>query len=191
MKSKLLLLLFIVFSTVTFAQKLDSTALILIDIQNFYFPGGKVELTEPENAAEQAKQVLEYFRKNDGLVVHVRHNFQPGGEIHKLVEPIKDEKIITKDEVSCFLGTNLDDFLKTNNIKNVVLVGMQTHMCLEGGTRAAYDLGYTCTVIGDACATRDLPFGEETIVANEVHYSTLATLKSYAKVVELAEYINQ
>ena len=189
MKKSFLLIIFSVFTLLSFAQKLDSTALILIDIQDFYFPGGAVELVEPEKAGEQAKQLLSYFRENDGLVVHVRHDFQPGGDIHKLVAPIDGEKIISKKEVSCFLGTDLSDYLKANNIKNVVLAGMQTHMCLEGGTRAAHDLDYNCNVISDACATRNLKFGETTVKAADVHASTLATLKSYATVVSLVEYL--
>lgn len=60
-----------------YAQQLDSTALLLIDIQNFYFPGGKAELHEPEKAAEKAQVMLNYYRENDGLVIHVRHNFEP------------------------------------------------------------------------------------------------------------------
>ncbi len=190
MKKSLLLLALIFTSVFSIAQKLDSTALILIDIQDFYFPEGAVELVEPEKAGEQAKQLLAHFRENNGVVVHVRHDFQPGGDIHKLVTPIVGEKVISKKEVNCFLGTDLELYLKTNNIKNVVLAGMQTHMCLEGGTRAAHDLGYNCTVVADACATRDLKFGETTVKASDVHASTLATLKSYAKVVSLEEYLN-
>ena len=119
----------------------------------------------------------------------MRHDFQPGGDIHKLVAPEGDEKVVTKKEVNCFNGTDLNNYLISNNVKNVVLVGMQTHMCLEGGTRAAYDLGYQCTVIHDACATRDLKYGETMVKAADVHASTLATLKSYSRVVSLKEYI--
>jgi len=189
MKKLLFLFVISIFSIVSFAQKLDSTALILIDIQDFYFPGGAAELVEPEKAGEQAKVLLNYFRENDGLVVHVKHVFEPGGEIHGLVAPIEGEKIFSKSEVNAFLNADLDKYLKTNNIKNLVLVGMQTHMCLEAGTRAAHDLGYNCTVVGDACATKDLKFGEQTILAKDVYYSTLATLKSYAKVIELDEFL--
>lgn len=173
------------------SQSLDSTALIIIDIQNFYFPGGAAELVQPEKAAEQAKILLNYFRENKALVVHVKHDFNPGGEINKLVKPIENEKVFTKKEVNAFLNTGLNDYLKQNNIKNVVLCGMQTHMCLEGGTRAAHDFGYNCTVVEDACATRDLKFGEVTVKAKDVHYSTLATLKSYAKVLSLNEFLNK
>jgi nicotinamidase-related amidase len=171
------------------AQKLNSTALILIDIQNFYFPGGAAELAEPEKAADQAKILLSYFRQNNGLVVHVKHDFSPGGEIHQLVKPLDSEKVFTKKEVNAFLNTGLNDYLKQKNIEYVTLCGMQTHMCLEAGTRAAHDFGYECTVIEDACATRDLKFGDVTVKAKEVHYSTLTTLKSYGKVVNLKEFL--
>ena len=190
MRKTILLPLFICIASLSFAQKPDSTALILIDIQEFYFPGGAAELVEPHKAAEQAKQELEHFRVHDGLVVHVAHKVKQGGDIHELVAPTEGEKVISKSEVSCFNGTEMQEFLQENNISNVVFVGMQTHMCLEGGTRAAYDLGYKCTVIHDACATRDLKFGDTKIKAQEVHASTLATLKSYAKVLSLEEYLN-
>lgn len=189
MKNLLFAFVFSLITVSSFAQKLDSTAVILIDIQEFYFSGGAVELHEPEKAGEQAKQVLEYFRANDGLVVHVAHEVKAGGDIHELVAPLEDEKVIAKNEVSCFNGTEMQKYLQANNIKKVVLVGMQTHMCLEGGTRAAYDLGYACTVIHDACATRDLKFETTTVKASSVHASTLATLKSYATIVSLEEYL--
>ncbi len=189
MKKLLFVLIFLITTISSFAQKLDSTALILIDIQEFYFPGGAAELVEPEKAASQAALVLDHFRNNNGMIVHVKHKVNSGGEIHHIVAPTENEKIITKTEVSCFNGTGLDEFLRSQNINNLVLVGMQTHMCLEGGTRAAYDLGYKCTVIYDACATRNLKFGETVIKAAEVHASTLATLKSYAKVINTEEYL--
>jgi nicotinamidase-related amidase len=189
MKHSILTLVLLAISFFANAQKLDSTALILIDFQNFYFPGGAAELVEPEKAAEQAKIVLNYFRENKGLVVHVKHDFSPGGEIHQLVKPLENEKVFTKKEVNAFLNTGLNETLKQNHIKYLVLSGMQTHMCLEAATRAAHDFGYKCTVVEDACATRDLKFGEVTIKAKDVHYSTLATLKSYAKIVNLTEFL--
>ena len=186
-KSFLIVLLFAVFANSN-AQKLDSTALILIDIQNFYFPGGAVELVEPEKAAKQAKVLLDFFRENKGPIVHIKHEFNPGGEIHDLVKPIEGEKVFAKKEVNAFLNTGLNEYLQQNNIKYVTLCGMQTHMCLEAATRAAHDFGYVCTVIEDACATKDLKFGNVTVKSKEVHYSTVATLKSYGKVVNLKDF---
>ena len=167
----------------------EKTALILIDIQNFYFPGGKSELVEPEKASIKAAVILGKFREKEMLVVHVRHNIEPGGEIHKNVKPEDGEQVFTKDEVNAFNGTQLNQYLDKNEIEQLVLVGMQTHMCLEGTTRAAYDLGYQCIVVGDACATKDLNYNKLVVTAIDVHNSTLKTLESYAKVLSTDTYL--
>ncbi len=166
-------------------------ALLIIDIQDFYFPGGKSALVEPETAAANAALLLADFREKNLPVIFVRHNYEPGGKINDLVKPLPAEKIISKDEVNCFLHTDLADYLKTNNIDTLVICGMQTHMCVEAATRAASDLGFKCILIHDACATKDLKFGDKIIKAEDVHYSTLSTLKSYALVESTKEYLKK
>jgi nicotinamidase-related amidase len=182
-----------IFTAIVFLWALSAfaqnRALIIIDIQDFYFPGGDAELVDPEKAGKNAGKVLDYFRNNDELVVHVRHNYEPGGDIHESVAPIGKEKIFSKDYANSFRETGLDNFLKDNDIDELVIVGMQTHMCVEATTRAAADLGYRCMVVSDACTTRDLRFGDRTISWEEVHYSTLSTLKSgYAKILTTDEF---
>lgn len=171
-------------------HKNTNTALLIIDIQNFYFPNGALPLFEPEKAAENASKLLTTFRDNNMLVIHVRHNAKSGAEIHKLVAPIEGEKIISKDKANSFVGTDLLDYLHANKIENLVICGMQTHMCLEAATRAASDYGFNCTVIEDACTTRDLKFGETVVKSKDVHYSTLSTLKgTYAEIKTTEEFI--
>ncbi len=184
MKATMILVLCAAIAAPLFASE-PATALLIIDIQDFYFPGGKVPLVEPEAAAENARRVLAAFRAEGKPVVHVRHDFEPGGSIHASVAPIEGEKVFTKTEVSCFNGTQVLAHLKEIGVERLVIVGMQTHMCLEAATRAAHDLGFECVVIGDACATRDLKYGDRTVPAADVHTSTLATLDgTYAKVVD-------
>jgi nicotinamidase-related amidase len=167
-----------------------ATALLIIDIQDFYFPGGAVPLVEPEAAAANAAKILAAFRDAGHPVIHVRHDVEDGGGIHATVAPIEGEKVFTKSEVSCFNGTEVLTYLRELGIKRLVLVGMQTHMCLEAATRAAYDLGFECIVVGDACATRDLTYGGTTVKAADVHASTLATLdRTYATVVDTATFL--
>lgn len=50
-------------------------ALILIDIQNDYFPQGKWPLDGVDAAADKAQQVLQAFRQAGDAVIHVRHEF--------------------------------------------------------------------------------------------------------------------
>ena len=166
------------------------TALLLIDIQDFYFPGGKLPLVGPEAAAENAGRVLAAFRAAKRPVVHVRHDFEPGGAIHAAVAPIEGERVFTKTEVSCFNGTEILAHLRELGVERLVIAGMQTHMCLEAATRAAHDLGFECVVIADACATRDLSYGGTTVPAADVHASTLATLdRTYAEVTDTEGFL--
>ncbi len=178
-------------TTLLHAQEGDrDTALLVIDVQNFYFHGGDAELVEPEKAAENVALLEDHFRKSNQVIIHVRHNYEPGGEIHECVQPIPGEKVISKDHANAFRETDLLVYLRQNKIKNLVITGMQTHMCVEATTRAAADYGFNCIVIDDACATRDLKYGDKIVRSTDVHYSTLATLKSgYAKIMTTEEYL--
>jgi nicotinamidase-related amidase len=106
-----------------------------------------------------------------------------------MVKLLSGEKIFTKDAVNSFAGTGLNDYLKSIKADTLVICGMQTHMCVEAASRAASDLGYSCILVHDACATKDLKFGDYVIKSTDVHYSTLATLRSYARVVATAEFL--
>lgn len=187
MKYTLFLLAILILTVWTAAGQ--KKALLLIDIQDFYFPGGKSALVEPEKAAANAARLIDYFRKEDLPVIHVRHNAEPGGKINDMVKPLASERIFSKDAVSCFVGTGLQEYLKSINADTLVICGMQTHMCVEAATRSATDLGYKCILVHDACATKDLKFGDHVIKSADVHYSTLATLRSYARVVSTSEFL--
>jgi nicotinamidase-related amidase len=167
------------------------SALLIIDIQDFYFPGGRSALVEPEKAAQNVALLLDFFRGRKLPLIYVKHNSEPGGEINDLVKPLPGEKIFTKDAVNSFVGTGLNKYLKTLKVDTLIICGMQTHMCVEAATRAASDLGYKCILIHDACATKDVKFGDKVIKAEDVHYSTLSTLKSYCIVESTQEYLGR
>lgn len=162
------------------------TALVIIDIQDFYFPGGALPLAAPEAASANAAKLLAQARAGSTAVVHVGHNAKAGRGFHADVAPQDGEIVLMKDEVNAFLKTNLQTILNSAGFKRLVICGMQTHMCVEAAARAAHDLGYEVLVVGDACATRDLKFGDTTVPAAQVHAATLATLDgTYAKVVSV------
>jgi len=190
MKATIILVLCAALVIPVFASE-PTTALLIIDIQDFYFPGGKSPLVEPEAASANAAKILAAFRAQGKPVVHVRHEFEPGGSIHASVAPVEGEKVFTKTEVSCFNGTKVLAHLKEIGVAKLVIVGMQTHMCLEAATRAAHDLGFECVVVADACATRDLTYADRTVPAADVHASTLATLnRTYAKVMDTEVFLS-
>jgi nicotinamidase-related amidase len=183
------LILLLPASHVLMGQK---TALLIIDIQEFYFPGGRMQLENPEAAGMNAGLLLDYFRKSKMPVYHVRHNFEPGGDIHPYVKPLENEPVISKDEVNAFAGTGLLGMLQKDSIEQLVICGMQTHMCVEAAVRAAHDFGFTCLLASDACATRALQYEEHIITARNVHYSTLSTLQgTYARVLTTDEIMKE
>lgn len=167
------------------------SALLVIDIQDFYFPGGDMPLYQPEKAAGNAAMIINKFRSDENDVIYVKHNYEPGGAIHKLVIPMDGERIFNKSDVNSFLDTGLNEYLKEHHIDRLVICGMQTHMCVEAAVRAAADLGYECILIHDACTSRDLKFNEHIISAVDVHLSTLSTLSSYAKIMSAEEYLKR
>ena len=173
-------------------QKSDSlkTALLIVDIQKFYFPGDGPGLVNAEQASLAAKEILQIFRDKKQLVVHVRHKSVKGSEIHKNVEPLSNEKVITKEEVNSFQGTDLLEYLRSNKINRLVIIGMQTQMCLEAAVRAAHDYGFECVVIQEACATKDLNFAGKVVKAEDVQTSTFATFINggYSKVIEMKTF---
>ncbi|MFB5089420.1 cysteine hydrolase family protein [Psychrobacillus sp. PGGUH221] len=176
-----------------------STALIIVDIQNDYFPNGNMELNNPEKAAANAAKVLESFRKNNkDNIFHVQHIagdpalgfFLPnteGAEIHETVQPLETENIIIKHFPNSFLQTDLENKLRENGVTNVVVVGMMTHMCIDATVRAAVDLGFKTTLIEDACATRDLSYKGEVVPAEQVHYAFVGALNGMYCAVESTE----
>jgi len=153
-------------------------------------------------AAESAGKVLERFRARGWPVVHVQHLPKdvdaPGQDvvaayrIRPEVAPASGEDVVGKHHANSFRDTSLLEILRELGVKDLVIIGMQTHMCLEAATRAAADYGYEVTVVGDACATRDLEYGEKSVSAAEVHASTLASLNgAYARVITLSDFLEE
>ena len=174
-------------------------ALLIIDIQNDYFPGGKMELEGADAAAKNAAHALRAFRGKSLPVFHVRHlSVRPGStffipgttgaEIHAAVTPEAGERVVEKNFPNSFRGTQLENVLKDASVKELVVAGMMTHMCVDASVRHAADLGYKVTLLGDACATRTQTFGGETVPARQVHAAFLAALNGfYAKVIPTHE----
>ena len=168
--------------------------LLIIDIQNDYFPGGKMELEGSEAASLRAAELLAAFRDKRLPVVHLQHiSVRPGSSfflpdtdgvrIHANVTPAPGETVLQKNFPNGFRETALLEQLRKAGIQDLVIAGMMTHMCVDATTRAAADLGFKCALAHDACATRALSFGDTKVPADHVHCSFLSALNgAYAQV---------
>lgn len=176
-----------------------SLALLLVDIQNDYFPGGAMEVVGADAAATQAAALLAAFRARSLPVVHVQHIATrpgatfflpdtPGAEIHPVVAPLPGEPVFRKHFPNSFRETPLLEFLRTAGISRLAIAGMMTHMCIDSTTRAAAELGFSCVLCHDACATRALAFNGVGVAAAQVQAAYLAALNGlFAKVVSSSE----
>lgn len=175
------------------------TCLLLIDLQNDYFPGGNMELVGIDQAAAKARLLLNQFRDDHDPIVHIQHLasrpgaafFLPetsGADIHPIVAPDDGETVMIKNYPNSFRETSLLEMLKGQEITDLVICGAMSHMCIDATTRAAFDLGFNCVVAEDACATRDLQFKGRTVKAADVHASFMAALSvPYATVISAEE----
>jgi len=177
-------------------------ALIVVDIQNDYFPQGKWPLVGADAAADNAARMIAAFREAGDAVVHILHEFtsadapffvpgSDGAKLHPKVLNSGDEPVVLKHFVNSFRETELQSILNQQDIKDLVIVGSMSHMCIDGITRAAADLGYGVTVIHDACASRDLEFNGVTVAAAHVHAAFMSALDfAYASVVSADEFLS-
>ena len=115
-----------------------------------------------------------------------------GAEIHETVLPLETETVIIKNFPNSFLETGLESKLRENGVTKVVIIGMMTHMCIDATVRAAVDLGFEAVLIEDACATRDLSYGNKTVPAEQVHYAFVSALNGmYANVTSTDAFLQK
>lgn len=175
-------------------------ALLIVDIQNDYFPGGAMALEGSEQAGERAGALLRAFRQKAKPVVHMQHvSTRPGAtfflpntrgvEIHASVAPAAGETVIQKSFPNSFRETRLLEHLRQLKVTELVIAGMMTQMCIDTTTRAAADLGFQCFLAHDACATRALSFGGTTVPAAQVQAAFLAALNGLFAKVQSAEQL--
>lgn len=176
-------------------------ALLLVDVQLDYFPGGAFPLVGPDAAADAARTVLEHARASGDEVVHVFHTATepdatffvpgtPGVGFHPAVAPLDGETVVEKHEPNSFVGTGLEGTLRDRGVTELVVLGMMSSMCIDSTTRAASELGFTCTVVADACAAPDLVFGDTTVPGATVHAAFMAALDgSFATVTTSADLV--
>jgi len=165
-------------------------ALLLIDIQNDYFPGGAMALPGSAEAGLKAGKLLLAFRQQKLPVIHIQHVsiregatfFLPdstGVQFHPSVTPVEDEPVFRKNYPNSFRETPLLSHLQEQKITRLVIAGMMTQMCVDSTTRAAADLGFQCFLAHDACAANSLSFGGKTVTAESVQTAFLAGLNGF------------
>lgn len=176
---------------------LKDSALIMIDCQNTYRQG-LMQLTNVEPAILEARKLLLKARALQIPIIHIRHDAGPGtpydvtaeiGAICDEVSPMAGEPVITKNYPNSFMATDLDQQLKNMGIKNIVLAGFMTHMCINSTAHGGFNLGYNVTVVASTTATRPLQADNgKVLTAQEVQEGAIASTRDlYAAVVDTVD----
>ncbi|MFZ0156137.1 cysteine hydrolase family protein [Pseudomonas sp.] len=164
--------------------KLNNASLVIIDAQKEYL-SGPLGLSGMDEAVMNIAKMLEAARKAGRPIIHVRHlgtvggMFDPQGPRGEFIpglEPQGDEMIIEKRMPNAFKNTTLHETLQKYGHLDLIVCGFMSHSSVSTTVRRAKDYGYRCTLIEDACATRDLPFKEGVIPAAQIQQSEMAIM---------------
>lgn len=172
-----------------------NTALIIIDVQEGIDDPAHGRRNNPEAEVNIAR-LLAVWRRTHRPIIHVQHLSRepgsllrpgrPGVEIKDIVRPHGDELVIQKHVNTAFIGTKLEESLRTQGIDTVVITGLTTDHCVSSTTRMAGDLGFQTYIVSDATATFGRT-GPDGVVyrPEDVHGVSLATLeREFATVVD-------
>ncbi|MGX7417348.1 cysteine hydrolase family protein [Carnobacterium gallinarum] len=174
-------------------------ALLVIDVQNDYFTGGRMALIQPEKALKNINRLEHKFQQENCPIVYIQHVnrsesaafFQAnteGVELHSDLLIREDSLIIEKQFPNSFFKTNLKSTLDKLNVDQLVITGMMTHMCVDSTTRAAKELGFQPIVLTDATATLDLEYNGQFVKADDVKTAFSASFKFFAEVTTTLDY---
>jgi nicotinamidase-related amidase len=162
--------------------------LLLIDFQQGFekipYWGGERNNSEAE---VNARQLLERWRHQHLPVVHIRHSSltkgsplsptNPGFQFKEGFTPLPQEKTITKQVNSAFIGTDLKAFLDSHQIRQIIVAGLTTDHCVSTTTRMAANFGFETYVAHDATATfPKTGFDGTKFSAEMIHQTALASL---------------
>ncbi|MET3132286.1 nicotinamidase-related amidase [Oxalobacteraceae bacterium GrIS 1.11] len=180
-----------------------SSALLLIDFQNEYF-SGRLPIPDGLAALRNARRLVGLADAHGMPVFHIQHVgaaagplFADGGalvDFHAELQPAPHHHVLRKTTTSSFASTDLHAQLQARGIKNLIIAGLMTHMCVSTATRDARQFGtlsYNTIVAADACATRDLPGWDGGVVGHAaLHHATLSALAdNFAEILRTAQIL--
>lgn len=178
----------------------DAT-LLVIDVQKAFDHPRWGPRNNPD-AERNVGLLLGAWRDTGRPVIHVNHRNpgpgglfstdQPGFEVKPEARPTAFEQVVFKDVNSAFIGTDLEARLRGNDVAHLVVCGLTTDHCVSTTTRMAGNLGFTTTLVGDACATfaRVGPTGRRW-TAQDIHESALASINDeFATVIDTKDLLS-
>lgn len=179
---------------------LQNATLILIDVQNIWDdpvwgrrnnPDAETNIATLLHTWRQTKRPIFYFQHISQKPSSLFQPDTPAIEIRDIVRPQHGEPIIQKHAHSAFIGTNLEERLRQEDITTLIITGFMTNHCVETTARMAGDLGFHTYVVSDGTATFDREGPDGVIhTAEEIQAMTLTNLhRDFATIVTTADVL--
>ena len=174
----------------------ESTALLIIDVQNGLFNIKDFPIFQEDLLIKNLQNLLEKARKANVPIVYIQHNDAKGKrlengtenwKIRSEITPRFEDTIVQKYNSDSFLNTNLDEELSKREITRLVIAGLATPMCIDTTVRSAVSHGYNVILIQDAHSTLD----SEVLKASQIiaHHNNVLQWFSELKKVREFEFI--
>jgi nicotinamidase-related amidase len=166
----------------------NNTALLIIDAQANMFAEAN-SVFKGEDLLHTISRLIAQARSAHLPIVYVQNNGSegdpdmpgsPGWQIHPAVTPEKSDIVIRKHTPDSFHETNLQSELEARYIRQLIIAGMQTEMCIDATCRRAHELGYEVTLVKDAHST----FDSDRVTAAQIIANYNDALRAVVKVEE-------
>ena len=129
----------------------NNTALIVVDIQEKFLP----VIKNLDEVIENTIKLIKSFQiMKIPIIVTEQYSKGLGKTVEKIRKELKDYKPIEKITFNCFDNTNFSNILKNKKIKNLVICGIESHVCVTQTLLAALSGGYTVYLVKDAVSSR-------------------------------------
>lgn len=148
---------------------MSQQALLVIDLQNDYFPGGKFPLWNTEQVLQNIETAIAAANDRDIPVIHIQHIADPamgiapffnedseGAAIHpRILAAAPDADIVVKHYADSFEQTTLEEVLQRHGVTELLLCGMMTQNCVTHTALSRKADNYRTAIIADCCTTVD------------------------------------
>ncbi len=183
-------------------SKSGNRALLVIDVQNEYFTG-KLPVSYPSGSLDNILRAIDIAFSQEIPVVVIRHTQpddnteifrknSPQWQLHPEIVKRRYNLLVEKNFPGSFTSTNLETWLRKQDIDTVAISGYMTHMCCDTTARQAAHLGFAVEFLADATGTLDLENQAAKATAEELYRSTLLSLESFfGKVMTTSKWIEE
>ena len=168
-------------------------ALLVIDLQNDYFPGGKFPLWNTDAVLKNIERAIETANAHGIPVIHIQHiansrmgsapffnEGTPGADIHpRILAAAPKAPIVVKEFADSFEKTTLEATLTKLGVTELLICGMMTQNCVTHTAISKAAEKYSVSVLVDCCTTVD----------EMIHNIALHALSTRVKLVPSSEVL--